>query len=135
MRRPVAEGARSRVLRASARSRSERGSATAETMMVLPVLAGVTIGLVWLVSLAATQVRVVDAAREVARAVARDEPRSTALALGRRVAPAGSDFDVETGSDLVRVRVTSAVTGPGGIFRFVRVVRVEAEAVSAQEPR
>jgi len=134
MRRPVAKGVRSRVLRTPARSRSEHGTATAETMMVLPVLVGFTVGMVWLVSLAATQVRVVDAAREVARAMARDEPRSAALALGRRVAPAGSEFDIEEGTDLVIVTVTSRVAGPGGIFRFAPSVSVDAEAVSAREP-
>jgi len=134
MRRSVAKGVRSRVLRTPARSRSQHGTATAETMMVLPVLVGVTIGMVWLVSLAATQVRVVDAAREVARAMARDEPRSAALALGRRVAPAGSEFDIEEGTDMVIVTVTSRVAGPGGIFRFAPSVSVDAEAVSAREP-
>ncbi|MGI8901619.1 MAG: TadE family type IV pilus minor pilin [Nocardioides sp.] len=134
MRRSVAEGVRSRVLRTPARSRSDHGAATAETMMVLPVLVAVTIGLVWLVSLAATQARVVDAAREVARALARDEPRSAALTLGRRVAPAGSEFDIGEGTDLVSVRVTSSIDGPGGIFRFVSGVTVDAEAVSAREP-
>jgi len=134
MRRSVAQGVRSRVLRTPARCRSEHGTATAETMMVLPVLVGVTIGMVWLVSLAATQVRVVDAAREVARAMARDEPRSAALALGRRVAPAGSEFDIEEGTDMVVVTVTSRVAGPGGIFRFAPSVSVDAEAVSAREP-
>ncbi len=42
---------------------------TAETVMVLPLLVAVALGLAWLVSLGATQVRVVDAAREVARSV------------------------------------------------------------------
>jgi len=67
---------------------------TAETVMVLPVLVAVALGLAWVLALAATQVRVVDAAREVARAAARDESRSTALALGRRVAPHGSSIDL-----------------------------------------
>ena len=46
--------------------------------MVLPVLAAVALGLVWLLSLAATQVRVVDAARETARAAARDDAAASA---------------------------------------------------------
>ena len=102
--------------------------------MVLPVLIAVTWGLVWLVCLAATQARVVDAAREVARALARDEQHATALALGRRVAPQGSDFEVRESDDLVTVTVTSPVRGPGGVFRFVGWVDVAAEAVSAREP-
>ena len=55
--------------------------------MVLPVLVAVALGLVWLLALAATQVRVVDAAREAARAAARDDAAPARSALGRRVAP------------------------------------------------
>ncbi|MFI2708388.1 TadE family type IV pilus minor pilin, partial [Nocardioides sp. CER28] len=49
----------------------DRGAATAELVMVLPALVAVTIGLVWLLSVGAAQVRTVDAARETARALAR----------------------------------------------------------------
>ena len=71
-------------------SRDEHGAVTAETVMVLPVLVAMTLGLVWVLALAATQVRVVDAARETARAVARDDGRAPAVALGQRVAPDGA---------------------------------------------
>ena len=52
---------------------SERGAATAELAMVLPLLVAVAIGLVWLLSVGAAQVRAVDAARETARALARGD--------------------------------------------------------------
>ena len=58
---------------AGRRRRSQRGAVTAETAMMLPVLVLITLALVWLLALAAAQTRVVDAAREVARAVARDD--------------------------------------------------------------
>ena len=80
--------------RTSAARRSERGAVTAETVMVLPVLVALTLGLTWLLSLAATQVRVVDAARETARAAARDDGAGAAEALGRRVAPDGARISV-----------------------------------------
>ena len=122
---------------ASVRSRppGERGSVTAETVMVLPVLAAVALGLVWLLSLAATQVRVVDAARETARAAARDEAPGSAAALGRRVAPDGARITVHEDADTVVVRVRSEVRGPGGLFGFLPGVDVHAEAVAAREPR
>lgn len=101
--------------------------------MVIPVLVAVTMGMVWLVALAGTQIRVLDAAREVARAVARDERHATAVALGRRVAPAGAEFDVRSGDGMVTVTVTSRVRGPGGIFRFLPALEVDARAVAAQE--
>jgi Flp pilus assembly protein TadG len=108
---------------------------TAETVMVLPVLAAVALGLVWLLSLAATQVRVVDAARETARAAARDDATGSATALGRRVAPEGSRITVHEDGGTVVVRVRTEVRGPGGLFGFLPAVDVHAEAVAAREPR
>ncbi len=103
--------------------------------MVLPVLVAVALGLAWVLSLAATQVRVVDAAREVARAVSRDDTDGSATALGRRVAPAGARIAVRQDGDTVVVRVVSPVRGPGGLFSFLPGVDVHAEAVAAREPR
>jgi hypothetical protein len=113
--------------------RNARGAVTAETAIALPVLVAVTLGLVWLVALAATQVRVVDAARETARALARDEPVATAVDLGRRVAPEDTRITVHEGSGEVRVRVVAEVRGPGGLFDFLPGVEVDAEAVAAKE--
>lgn len=106
---------------------------TAETAVALPVLAAMALGLVWLVGLTVTQVRVVDAARETARAVARDEPLGTATELGLRVAPAGSLITVEDEAGSVRVRVVSEVHGPGGLFSFLPGLEVDGEAVAARE--
>jgi hypothetical protein len=106
---------------------------TAETVMVLPVLVAVALALAWLLALASTQVRVVDAAREVARAAARDESRTEAVALGLRVAPAGSDIDVQVQGDTVVARVRATVRGPGGVLGLLPAVDVHAEAVAAME--
>ena len=107
---------------------------TAETMVALPVLVAVAMGLVWLVALAATQVRVVDAARETARALARDEPAAAAVDLGKRVAPPDAAISVADEEGEVRVRVVAEVRGPGGLFAFLPGVQVDAEAVAAEEP-
>jgi hypothetical protein len=103
--------------------------------MVLPLLVAVAVALAWILALAATQVRVVDAAREVARAAARNESRSEAIALGRRVAPRGSviKLDVQDGTVVAHVHVR--VRGPAGALAFVPGVRVESEAVAALEQR
>jgi hypothetical protein len=103
--------------------------------MVLPILVATALGLVWLLGLAVTQVRVTDAAREVARAVARDEPRSAALALGRQVTPTGSRIGVRHQGRTVVVHVEAPVPGPGGLFGFVPSLVVDAEAVGAMEGR
>lgn len=115
------------------RARSQRGAVTAETAMMLPVLVAVTIGLVWALSLAAAQMRTVDAARETARAVARDEPTEVALALGRRVAPAGAKITVTGDGDAVEVWVESPVKGPGGLFDFLPSITLTARAVARAE--
>ena len=108
---------------------------TAETAMVLPLLVGVALALAWLMALAGTQVRVVDAAREVARAAARDDSRAEAVALGRRVAPDGARITVRQGADEVTVRVEVAQHGPGGLLRFLPPARLSAESVAAREQR
>ncbi len=100
---------------------------------MIPLLVVLALGLAWAVGLAATQVRVVDAARETARAVARDEPRGAAVALGERVAPAGTRISVASEGGLIRVRAVTTVKGPGGLFDFLPGVDVEAEAVTAKE--
>ncbi|HSE72699.1 MAG TPA: TadE family type IV pilus minor pilin [Nocardioidaceae bacterium] len=107
---------------------------TAETAVVLPVVVAVALGLVWLVSLGVTQVRVVDAARETARAVARDEDPGVAVQLGERVAPPGASITVEERDGLVEVAVRAEVRGPGGIFRFLPSVDVDGSAVTSAEP-
>jgi hypothetical protein len=114
--------------------RDETGAVTAETAVVLPLIVVFTLSMAWLVSLGITQVRALDAARETARAAARSDGAGQAVALGRRVAPAGSSISVGHGDGTVVVRVSSPVTGPAGLFAHLTGFRVRAEAVAAQEP-
>ena len=111
----------------------ERGAVTAELALVLPVLVAVTIGLVWLLSVGAAQVRTVDAARETARALARGDDEGAALARGEEVAPPGSTVTVTRGGGEVRVTVSGEVAGPGGLFAHLPTPTVRAEAVAAEE--
>ncbi len=113
--------------------RGQRGAVTAELALVLPLLVAVTLGLVWLLAVGAAQVRTVDAARETARAVARGDATEDAVARGQRVAPPGSTVTVSRGGGEVRVTVTGAVAGPGGLFAHLPAARVHAEAVAADE--
>jgi Flp pilus assembly protein TadG len=112
--------------------RDERGAATAELAMTLPLLMAVTIGLVWLLAVGAAQVRAVDAARETARAVARGDAKDAALARGERVAPPGSAVTVRDDGGEVTAIVVGRVPGPGGLFD-VPFARVSAQAVAATE--
>ena len=112
---------------------AERGAATAELALTLPLLVAMTVGLVWLLALGAAQVRAVDAARETARALARGDPEQAAVARGARVAPDGSTVRFSWVGDEVRVTVTGRVRGPGGIFGRLPAPEVQAEAVAVSE--
>ena len=113
--------------------RTQRGAVTAEAAMVIPVLVLTVMGLAWLLTVAVAQVRVTDAAREVARLVARDETTSAALARGREVAPPGAEFDVSVGERDVVVDVRLDLDGPAGVLHLVPAVSVDARAVAARE--
>lgn len=118
---------------ATRREARERGAATAELAIVLPMLVALTIGLVWLLAVGAAQIRTVDAARETARALARGDSSVEAVARGRQVAPAGSRIQVVTSDEEVTVTVSARISGPGGLFRAFPAPRVRATAVAAQE--
>lgn len=100
--------------------------------MVLPMILLFTVAMAWLVSLGVTHVRAVDAAREVARTVARGE--SGGSAVGRQVAGEGSSIRVQRQGSLIVVTVSSPVPGPGGVFGFVHTFQVHARAVAVPEP-
>jgi hypothetical protein len=90
--------------------------------------------MVWLVCVGLTQVRAMDAAREVARAAARSESGAEAISLGRQVAPSGSSISVHESEETVVATVRSPVRGPAGILGKLADVRVTGRAVAAQEP-
>lgn len=98
------------------RRRAEQGSVTAETALVLPVLIGLGGVLLWLIGAGIAQVQCVDAARDAARALARDEPRSQVVAAARSMAPDGAKVEVEQTADRVEVRVSYRATPPGEWF-------------------
>lgn len=102
--------------------------------MTLPLLVAITIGLVWLLSVGAAQVRVVDAAREAARAAARGDPTEQAVGRGLQVAPPGSRVTLSLGAGEVTAVAIGEVEGPGGLFAFFPAVTLRAEAVAATEP-
>jgi len=101
--------------------------------MVLPLLLAVTVGLVWLLSLGAAQIRTVDAAREAARAAARGDDTGVAVGHGEAVGPAGTRVTVAVDGDTVVATATARVRGPGGLFRWLPGVDLEARAVALTE--
>lgn len=114
------------------RLRDQRGAVTAEAALVLPVLAAVTLALIWMLGLAVTQMRVTDAAREAARAVARGDPQVEAEQAALTAAP-GADVRIETRGDRVRVIVVREVRAPGELLGDLGSARLEASAEALLE--
>jgi Flp pilus assembly protein TadG len=111
----------------------QRGAVTAELAMAVPLLLALTVGLVWLLTLGTAQVRMVDATREAARALARGDSTDAALARAREVAPAGAVLSVSTAADDLVVSGSVEIDGVGGLFDALPAVEVSAEAVAARE--
>ena len=100
---------------------------------MLPVLVALTMALAWLLTLGVAHVRAVDAARETARALARDDDRGAAIGLGRQVAPAGAAIETGRDGDTVVVVVRVTIRGPGGLLSGLPGAHVSARAVAAVE--
>ncbi|GHJ58487.1 hypothetical protein NOK12_10060 [Nocardioides sp. OK12] len=106
---------------------------TAELAMVLPLLLAVVVAMTWLLSVGLAQVRVVDAAREAARALARGDDQARAVALAAQVAPPGSRVAVARADGTVVVTVTGTVSGPGGLLAALPGAEVSAAATALEE--
>ncbi len=114
--------------------RSDDGVVTAELAMALPLLLAVTVGLVWLLAVGAAQIQLIDATREVARAVARGEDRGASIALGQRIAPEGTRFAVEGQGDRVVVIGQASMRSPSGLLAILPAAPLRAESVAMLEP-
>ena len=101
--------------------------------MALPVLVAVAVGLVWLLAVGAAQVRVVDAALEGARTLARGDAVAEVLERAREVAGTGADVQLAQTGGEVSVTVRRHVDGPGGLFGFLPWVEVRSTAVGVAE--
>lgn len=115
------------------RRRDHRGAVTAELALGIPLLVALTAGLVWMLAVGAAQVRVIDASREAARAVARGDEVTAAQAVALRIAPEGARVAIEVGDGQVEVTTSARVTGPGGLLASLPGVTVSAEAVALVE--
>jgi len=101
---------------------ADRGSVVVEAALVIPVLLVVTVLLVWVTSLGATYVRVLDVAQTAARQVARGAEQTTV--------PAGVDVTVGSRDGLIHAVASTQATPPFVAFTGWSVtVRAEAHAV------
>jgi Flp pilus assembly protein TadG len=115
------------------RARRDGGAATAELALGIPLLVALTAGLVWMLALGAAQVRVVDASREAARAVARGDDVASAETVARRIAPEGARVSIEVGGGQVVVTTSARVRGPGGLLASLPGATLTADAVALVE--
>jgi Flp pilus assembly protein TadG len=115
------------------RARGDAGYVTAETAMVLPVLALLLAVGLWAVAVAGAQVRCVDAARDAARAVARGESDATATSVAEAAAPDGAQIVVGHVGTLVTVTVSARVGGRLGPLSAITAPTVSATATAESE--
>ena len=116
------------------RGTGDRGSATAETAVLIPVLVVVLVMALWVLACVGAQLRCVDAARAAARAAARGDSAAAVRDVGLRFAPAGAQVAVDDGGETVEVRVSSVVRPFGAVLRLLPAVPVSGRAVAAVEP-
>ena len=115
------------------RFRGDAGYVTAETAMVLPVLALLLAVGLWAVAVAGAQVRCVDAARDAARAVARGESDAAATTVAAAAAPDGAEVVVSRDGDRVTVTVSARVGGGLGPLSANTAPTVSATATAESE--
>lgn len=92
------------------RMRASHGMVTAEFAVTLLAVIPLVLGLVALVALGATQVRLQEAARTGARLVARGESEAAARQVVREILP-GVNVFVDSGNDAVAITVRQRVGG------------------------
>ncbi|MFM1966734.1 MAG: hypothetical protein RL134_2459 [Actinomycetota bacterium] len=102
--------------------RSDRGSVVVEAALVIPVLLAVTVLLVWVTSLGATYVRLLDVAQTAARQAARG------VVDVARVP--GVDVALTEQEGLIRAEASEQMSPPlAGFLGWRLTVRAEAHAV------
>lgn len=108
--------------------RHQRGTVTAESALVLPLVAGFALVLVWVVSLGIAQVRTVDAARDAARGLARGDDERQAITVAQRTAPNGARVSIAKSGGSVTVSVSLQAQAPGWLLVPLPAVSLGSES-------
>lgn len=112
---------------------SERGAVTAELAITLPVLLSLLLLGIWSIGLVILNIQCIDAARDVARAVARGEPPDQAIAIGHRTIPTGTITISREGPD-IHVTVTASPTHNPPLLSALAPAHLTAHATLQSEP-
>ncbi|MCW2715979.1 MAG: TadE family protein [Frankiales bacterium] len=113
--------------------RADRGSVTAETAVLMPVLLVVLAAAIGVLACVAGQLRCVDAARAAARVAARGDDAATVRATAERLAPPGAHVTISATADVVEVRVRAQVSPFGTALQGLGSVDVGGRAVAPAE--
>jgi Flp pilus assembly protein TadG len=115
-------------------TRNQRGAVTAEVAIALPVLLSLLFIGIWSVGVVIVNIRCIDAARDVARAVARGESLEAAQAIGRRTAPSNAAIDIKRAGPDIHVTVTATTHAKAPLLAALPAAPVTAEATLQSEP-
>lgn len=117
----------------SSRCWDDRGSATAETAIVLPVVVVMVLVVLLTGAGIGAQVRLENAARSAAREMARGEERTAAAATAQRIGGDGTSVLITGDGVWVRVEVTRTLHAGSGPLAGASW-ELSAEAESRREP-
>jgi Flp pilus assembly protein TadG len=117
-------------------TRNQRGAVTAEVAIALPVLLSLLFVGIWSIAVVMVNIQCIDAARDVARAVARGESLEAAHAIGRRTAPSNATIDIKRNGPDIHVTVTVSATphAKAPLLAALPAAPVTAEATLQSEP-
>jgi hypothetical protein len=118
----------------SSRLRDDRGSATAETAIVLPVVVVMVVLVLLTGAGLGSQLRLESAARGAARELARGEDRSVAVAAAERIGGPGTQVSVSGSGEWVQVEVTRTLDAPSGALTGASWA-LSADAEARLEPQ
>ncbi len=113
--------------------RTHRGAVTAEVAIALPVLLTLLFLGVWLIGVVTVNIRCIDAARDVARAVARGESPESAQEIGRRTAPADAIITISRTDSDIHVTVTATPRLSAPLLAALPASPITAEATVQSE--
>lgn len=113
------------------RDTRDAGMVTAEAAVVLPTLVLLLALAVTVVTTVGAQLKLVDAARESARAAARGEDVATVKRAGQQTGPSGTAVEVVRTGRIVRV-TARATTKPLGLLPGLHLT---AQAITESEER
>jgi Flp pilus assembly protein TadG len=102
--------------------------------IALPVLLTLLFLGIWLIGVVTANIRCIDAARDVARAVARGESPEAAQELGRRTAPANATITISRTDSDIHVTVIATPHRNAPLLDVLPATPITAKATVQSEP-